>query len=685
MKFKKIQTKMLVTLIPVIAIALVIITVISAKATTGIVERQISSTMNATIEGKSESIEKTLNQVQTMALSISDMVAGSYDTMDWDHYEAVLSNMISENSMVLGSGLWFEPNTFDKAEKYYGPYVMRDGDSLTTTWDYSNADYDYFSQEYYTNAKSAEKGKAIITDPYYDATSGKIMSTCSAPIYDGDKFLGCVTVDMELSTITDVVDIITVGKAGKAMMVIPDGTYIAGTDEEKIQSAAKITEDDNASLAAAGKTIIEKKTGTATYTASKKSMNAYYGEIPETGWILILTLPTAELTAEVNYMVRIQIIVLIIALIATTLVVVLQVSRIAKNIRSVQAFSDGLASGDLTIDQLKVTSQDELGRMGNALNAMYDSNRSMIGNIAEHSEKMSESSRDLEEASAELEQKFEEIREFMNRINEATTSSSAATEEVNASAEEVNASMTSLAGETSESVKAAEEIKKRAAEVEAASRASTESARTLSTKFEAELGSSIENSKVVENIGEMADVIAGIAEQINLLSLNASIEAARAGEAGKGFAVVADEIGKLANETSTAVKNIQDTVQQVQDAFSDLSDNSKGLLSFVTDTVMPDYGKFTETASQYGKDADYFASISEKVAQMSDDVEEIMKQVSLAIQNIAESSQDTADVSSNVLSSVEEVSGTVGQVSDMSHQQQEISDDLDKVVRKFKL
>ena len=84
---------------------------------------------------------------------------------------------------------------------------------------------------------------------------------------------------------------------------------------------------------------------------------------------------------------------------------------------------------------------------------------------------------------------------------------------------------------------------------------------------------SIENAKVVESIGEMANVISGIAEQINLLSLNASIEAARAGDAGRGFAVVATEIGKLAGSTSQAVEEIQSTITEVKSAFNGLAND----------------------------------------------------------------------------------------------------------------
>lgn len=73
------------------------------------------------------------------------------------------------------------------------------------------------------------------------------MSTCSTPIYDGDKYIGCVTVDMELGQINDFISSIKVGKAGNAMLLSSEGVYIAGVSDEILQNANKITEDKNAS------------------------------------------------------------------------------------------------------------------------------------------------------------------------------------------------------------------------------------------------------------------------------------------------------------------------------------------------------------------------------------------------------------------------------------------------------
>ena len=657
-KFTSIRSKVLLILIPVIAAAMIVMTVISALTCRDIVTSQIQTSMENSLSSISNSVTGQIDVVESTAKNIADMVSTSYKTgVTLEAYEAVLENIINENDIVLGSGLWFEPNTYDPNEKYVGPYVFKDGDKVSVTMDYSNSTYDYFNQEYYTNAKSAEKGTAVVTDPYYDATSGKIMSSCSVPMYDGSKFIGCVTVDMELSSINDFITSFKVGKAGSAMLLSSQGVYIAGVSDETLQSENKITEDSNASLAKAGSLIMSNEEGAAAYTNSGKKYDLFYTTIPETGWHIIAQIPETELTGSIHFMVSLQLVILIIALIVSSIVVVLIINSITKTISSVQKFSDHLASGDLTVDQLSYAKNDELGQMSTALNNMYGKNRSMISNIADHSEKMFSSSQSLRQASDDLSAKFDEIKTSMN----------------------------TLAAETSEAVEAAEEIKKRAAEVAESSRKSSESAKELSQQFADQLGESIEHSKVVESIGELANVIDGIADQINLLSLNASIEAARAGEAGRGFAVVADEIGKLANETSEAVKNIQATVGQVQDSFNDLSQNSKGLLSFVTDTVMPDYDTLTQTAEQYGKDAEYFAGISGKVADMSNDIEKIMGEVSLAIQNIAESSQSTADESGNVLAGVEDVAGTVDEVSTMSQDQQAIADDLDHVVKEFKL
>ena len=133
-------------------------------------------------------------------------------------------------------------------------------------------------------------------------------------------------------------------------------------------------------------------------------------------------------------------------------------------------------------------------------------------------------------------------------------SSGAATEQVNASVEEVNASVHQLAAETEKTSADAADIKARAKDIEKESQQAHDYAISIAEQREADLEEANEKAKVVDQIGTLADTIAEIADQINLLSLNASIEAARAGDAGKGFAVVASEINKLASSTSEAVE-----------------------------------------------------------------------------------------------------------------------------------
>lgn len=648
MKFKRIRTKMLVTLLPVIVIAMVVLTVISALSSSDIVNEQIGETMEATLDAEAGTIDDYLNVVQSMAMTISRTVGTTYKEMELSQYESMLAAIIVDNDMVLGSGIWFEPYVYDAKEQYVGPYIFKDGDSVAVTYDYSNAEYDYFSQEYYTLAKNATE--PIITDPYYDATSDTIMSSCTMPMYDGNTYIGCVTVDVELSSIEKVISEVQIGEAGTAFLLSKSGTYLAGVDSQKITDAQSVLEEGNTSLAKAGNAIISAESGETSYTDEKGTIyNVYYNSIPSTGWHIVIQIPKEELMQSTVQLLYKLAAVGVTALAICCLIVLLQISSIAKSIRRVQIFAQNLAQGDFTINALEVKSKDELGTMGNSLNDMYIGNRDVISNISGYSAEIADSSKLLNTSSEKLLGEFKEIHEYMSQINEAMLTASAATQEVNASAEEVNSSIEILESETKEGLKVSQDIKKRAASVEEASRSSYQSATQLSTQFEQRLDNSIENAKVVANIGEMTNIIAEIAEQINLLSLNASIEAARAGEQGKGFAVVADEIGKLAGETAQTVGNIQTIIVQVQDAFQQLSGDSKALLAFVKETVTPDYNQFVDTAGQYGKDAEFFAQISDKVYGMSSDVQKIMEEVTLAIQNIAKAAETTAETGSRVM------------------------------------
>jgi len=195
----------------------------------------------------------------------------------------------------------------------------------------------------------------------------------------------------------------------------------------------------------------------------------------------------------------------------------------------------------------------------------------------------------------------------------------------------------------------------------------------------------MENAKVVEDVGRMTKVISDIARQINLLSLNASIEAARAGDQGRGFAVVASEIGKLANETSFAVVNIQKTIEQVETAFGDFIKSTEEILDFLVHTVTPDYDSLVQTANQYEQDAASIAAMSETLSHMSDNIRHIMSEVTKAVQNIAESAETTATVSSSIMDSVNEVSIVIADIGDMSDKQQDISNELNEVVGSVRL
>lgn len=685
--FKKtsLLSKMLLGIIPAVALALILVTAVSVSRSSTAIEDLTAQKAEESILANVSDINATLMTLRSTATTLANTVGGTYSSTDLDVYQAIFKKTVLSSDVISGSGIWFKQGVYEH-RTYAGPYWYRDGDTITYTDEYSNADYDYFTQEYYTVAASLPEGASNITNPYYDPSSGKVMATCSAPIYDvAGYYSGCITVDIYLDAIQNMVSGISLGKNSAPILLDSSGVYLYDVDAEKIANGLNIASDSNASLAAASKDIMANESGVTSFVQDGEKYLLFYGTVPDVNWKLAVTLQEKEMNASVIAIRTFLIIICVVALVICVGIITLLALSIVRNVNSVKAFAGNLAKGDFTIDRIKSKSTDELGQMSLSLNNMFESNKSVISQVSEESGRIGEASSNLGNMAEQLTNDFQVIRSNMNGVNDAMMSASAATEEVNASIEEVNASVQMLSGQADKTRHQADDIQRKAADIEENSRKASENAALIASERERDVEEANAQAEVVKEIGSLADSIAEIADQINLLSLNASIEAARAGEHGKGFAVVASEINKLAGDTAEAVGQIQGTVDNVQAAFQNLLNASNELIKFLNETVKTDYDNFVNIAQEYGKDAESFGQQSGSIAEMVETIRGAMNEVSSAIQNITESTQDTASRSSEITDTVNTVSGVVDNVSDMSVRQQEISKTLSDVVGKFKL
>ena len=676
---------MLAFILPVVIAGLTIFMMVSIGTGREILLEQMDKEMQEHLSAELNEMDSSLTGVSNLAKEIASVVSYTYKTTSLETYESLLGEVIYNSDMVDGSGIWFEPYVYDTEREYVGPYVYKAGETPATTYDYSNAEYDYFNQEYYTNVSGGAK-EPVLTQPYYDETLDTIMASCSAPVYDENgAFIGAVTVDINLDSIKEAMAGIEIGDTGHAFLLNGNGQFLYPESDQAVLSET-IQEGSSLSLAKAGDTILANKSGSLVYTREDGvKVNLHYDTLPSMEWTMVISVLQSELEAPVTNMRSTLLLIDIIVLICVIVVILWQVSSVSGSLKKVGDFAFQLSDGNFTIPRLLVKRNDELGAMSESLNEMYENNKSIIMNISDDSYTIANSSQNISKSVQELMEQFIKIEALMQEVNEDMTSASAATQQVNASVEEVSSSMGILVTETAKSGELAKEIQMRAAEIERNSRNSVQMATDLTQIHTRNLNESIENANVVKAIGEMAEVIAGIADQINLLSLNASIEAARAGEQGRGFAVVAGEIGKLAQETSQAVNKIKDTIGKVQGAFDGLVNHSKSMLDFVTNTVQPDYNTFVEVAQQYGKDADAIEEFSKQIFDMTDGIERVIGDVGMAIQNIAESSQNTVQSSGDIVNSLEMAAIVVSEVDEMSGKQKEISGELDGVVKRFRL
>lgn len=249
----------------------------------------------------------------------------------------------------------------------------------------------------------------------------------------------------------------------------------------------------------------------------------------------------------------------------------------------------------------------------------------------------------------------------------------------------MDSSINELSSKAEEGSNNANEFRQRSEHIKAKFKSIIENIQNLYNEKEENVIKAIEDGKVVENIVMMADTISSIAEQINLLALNASIEAARAGEQGKGFAVVAEEVGKLAEQSSQAVSGIKETIIKVKEAFEKLSYTTNEILHFINDDIYSQFVSFQDIGNQYYNDSDYTSKMSNEIAAFSQQITATINQLSEAVQFMALNIQNSLGDAETIRTNIDKNTKSIGQVAVTAQGQTEMAEKLNKTVKKFKI
>lgn len=237
---------------------------------------------------------------------------------------------------------------------------------------------------------------------------------------------------------------------------------------------------------------------------------------------------------------------------------------------------------------------------------------------------------------ADLNNNIDQMDQVMEKLIDKVREAAEVTKTISHASGDIGDAVTSVADQASDSAAASKEINTRADELYKNTLESKKQASLIYHSTENELESALQEVEKIEVIKNLSQEIGGIANQTNLIALNAAIEAARAGEAGKGFAVVADEVRSLAEHSQVTVDKIQEVISEVVDSVMALKDSAGKLLNFMKDHVIGDYHTMVSTAEQYQKDAAFFDGVASDLGTASEHMGASVEEMLASLQTVTE-------------------------------------------------
>jgi len=470
---------------------------------------------------------------------------------------------------------------------------------------------------------------------------------------DTGEVLGAINSSLSMAVVAD--NVINTGE-NDTVIIDGDGNVIASRNETDI---LHVNYNDQPNTKSLMELISKSESGIGSYDNNGSVLISAYYTID--GSTTIVSAPLDTITAPITNMMKILMICCIICIIGVLIAAIFVTRLITKPIVKLSELITVYGERDFSQDV-----PDKMMKMKNEIGTLSKATSSMKNYIAAAFSEIERLTKTSTEDINDSTRKTMELVEEVNGISNNTTDRAAEMEETAAStdimAQNVDAikdSIQSINDETEQGTEILSEISKRANDVKMAASSSEDVARNTIESISEKTEEAIKQAEIVTKINQLADGILSIAQQTNLLSLNASIEAARAGEAGKGFAVVANEIRNLADDSQSAVTEIQNVTKIVIDAVNNLASNTKDAIDYMSKDVMKDYKVMADMGTQYYSDADSIKTlvnnIHGNVATLTDVIDimaDSIKEISSANENGAQGITEIAQGAQNILDNV---------------------------------